>query len=268
MRALLLTGFLAWAGMSVHAQADTSHWQVAGPVGLFTTDELGNLYVLQQHDLDVYDRHGRRKAHNSLNRFGPITAMDASYSLKPMIFSAPLGQLALLDNTLSFQGDPMDLVRLGFPQVTLVCSSVQNRFWFFDDRELALKRVDGRLNEVASTGPLDQLLGFAPRPVYMVEADGRLYLADPEQGVLVFDLFGTYIRTLHVTGVNRMQVRDGQLWFVHNGKLHRYDMLAFHAEEVPWPEAQTAAPVLDARIEQGRLYRLTAEGVSVTPLGP
>lgn len=268
MRVLLLIwmAITAWTGAS--PQADGPQWQVEGGMDLFTTDELGNLYVLRGNDLELHDRRGKRIARNSLNTFGPITGIDAFYSLKPMIFSAPQGQLAVLDNTLSLQSGPTDLVRQGFPQVTLACSSVQNRFWFFDDRELAIKRVDARLNEVANTGRLDQLLNYTPQPTCMVETDGRLYVVDPAHGVMVFDLFGTFVRTLPVTGVERMQVRDDGLWFVDNGKLLRYDIRTFVTEEIPWPTGFDGTPVLDARIEQGRLYLLTAERLLVAPLGP
>lgn len=268
MRILLPIALAIAACTQVQAGPDTARWEINGPIDLFTTDELGNLYILNGNDLNVFDRTGKPSAHNSLNTFGPITGLDAFYSLKPMIFSRPQGRLAVLDNTLSFQGSPLDLSRRGFPQVTLACSSVQSRFWFFDDRGLTIQRVDGRLVEVASTGRLDQLLSFSPQPTYMEEADGRLYVVDPDHGVLLFDLFGTFIRTLNITGPERIQVRNGWLWYVDDGRLYRYDLRAFHAEEVPWPEGQASGVVLDARIEQDRLYRRTAEGlvVDVLPL--
>ncbi|HMN05709.1 MAG TPA: hypothetical protein PKD45_08280 [Flavobacteriales bacterium] len=266
MKPLLLAGLMLTACPAATAQADAAPWKVEGPVDLFTTDELGNLYILRGNDLELYDRQGRRSARNSLNTFGPITGIDAFSSLKPMIFSAAQGQLALLDNTLSLQAPPTDLMRSG--RITLACTSVQSRFWLFDERELSLKRVDGQMNETASTGRLDQLLGFTPQPTYMEEAEGRLYVVDPAHGTMVFDLFGTFIRTLRITGVERVQVRDGSLWYVRQGKLERYDLRAYNSEEVPWPGGNADAPVRDARIEQGRIYRQTNAGVEVEPLGP
>lgn len=266
MRAIL---FLAWSLLfpAMLGAQTPGPWTVAGPVDMFTTDELGNLYVLRGDELGLYDRQGNHKAHNSLNTFGPISGISAFSSLKPLIFSRQQGQLALLDNTLSIQGNPTDLARRGFPQMTLACMGVQNRIWFFDERNLALVRVDGSWGEVANSGRLDQLLSFTPQPVYMEESEGRLYLVDPAQGVLVFDLFGTFIRTMPITGTTRVQVRDGHVWYVREGRLERYDMKAFTSTEVPWPATGGSARVLDARIEQGRLYRLTQEAILVDPIG-
>ncbi|MBZ0207572.1 MAG: hypothetical protein K8H89_14715 [Flavobacteriales bacterium] len=266
MRLLLFALLSISSGSCAWAQTDTAYWTVQGPVDLFTTDELGNLYTVRGNDLDLFDRHGVHLAHNSLNAFGLISRIDAFSSMKPMIFSRNQGQLALLDNTLSIQGNVMDLSRNGYPQVTLVCTGVQGRFWFFDERDLALMRVDGKLNQLANTGRLDQLLSFTPQPTYMEEANDRLYMVDPEHGVLVFDLFGTYVRTLPILGADRIQVREGFLWYVHKGRLERYDLRAFTTEMVPWPQDSATAEVLNARIEHGRLYRQTPEAIRVSPI--
>lgn len=259
----LLCWVLLLAATIAHPQTDTAHWRIPGPVDLFTTDDLGGLYVLRGNDLFLYDRNGGQPARNSFNTFGPISAVSAYASLKPMIFSRDQGQLALLDNTLSIRGNTMNLARSGHPWVELACTGVQDRLWLFNGRDLTLVRVDGMLNVQASSGRLDQVLGFTPQPTYMEEADDRLYLVDPGNGVLVFDLFGTFIRTLPITGAQRVQVRQGAVWHVQQGRLVRYDLRSFGSEVVPWPEGNDSPTVLDARIEHGRLYRLTAEGMLV-----
>ncbi|MBS1940171.1 MAG: hypothetical protein JST38_04775 [Bacteroidetes bacterium] len=267
MKFLTLLLLLAGPWTAAKPQGNNGHWSVDHALDGFTTDELGNLYTLRGNDLDLYSRDGAHLAHNSLNSFGPISRIDAFSSLKPLIFSRAQGQLALLDNTLSLQGAPIYLSRSGFPQVTLACMGVMGRIWFFDDRDLALLRVDDQLQPVANTGRLDQILSFTPQPTYMEEADGRLYLVDPAHGVLVFDLFGTFVRTLPIIGVQRVQVRDGFLWYVQDAALHRYDLRAFTQEPVPWPDGKPTLQVLDARIEHGRLYRLLPDRLVVEPLG-
>ena len=267
---LLLTALLLLSAFApACSQADTTHWSVEGSIDQFTTDEIGNLYLLRGNDLDLYDEHGRHAAHNSYNAFGPISRIDAFSSLKPMIFSRLQGQLALLDNTLSIQGSPIDLPRRGFPQVTMACMGVQGRFWFFDERDMTLSRLDDKLRPLANTGRLDQLLNFAPQPTYMEEQDDRLYMVDPEHGVLVFDLFGTFMRTLPILGVKEIQVREGSIWYVKDSRLERYDMRAFTTDVIPWPATTTTdtLPVLGARMEHGRIYRMLPDRVLVDGIG-
>ncbi|MBK9060930.1 MAG: hypothetical protein IPL81_14060 [Flavobacteriales bacterium] len=90
---------------------------------------------------------------------------------------------------------------------------------------------------------------------------------DPEHGVMVFDLFGSFIRNLPIFGTERIQVRDGFIWYVENGLLNRYDMRAFTTDTVAWPTTTDPLPVLDARIEQGLLYRLLPGRVLVVGIG-
>jgi len=175
--------------------------------------------------------------------------------------------LAVLDNTLAVQGDPVDLNRSGFPQVTLACMSVQNCFWFFDERLMQLTRVDNQLRTLSSTGRLDQLLGSTPRPVMMQEFDSWLYVCDPEQGVLVFDIFGGYAKTIPIIGTGSIEVRDGHILYLKDGVLHSYDLRSFAISmPVTWLTSMKERGLRDARIERGALYALYQDRIVIAPV--
>ncbi|MCB0791012.1 MAG: hypothetical protein H6595_00485 [Flavobacteriales bacterium] len=236
---------------------------IPGRFDRFTTDELGNVYAVHGDELTLFDAAGQERARNSIKTFGAIRTMDAFYSLKPVLFSAEQGQLLMLDNTLSVQGGVIDLSSRGFPQVTLACASVQNAFWLYDQRTPRLVRVDAQLREIASTGPLDQLIGFVPRPEEMVELDNWLYVNCPTEGILVFDLFGTYARTLPVRGADHFEVRKQAVYFVDNGTLQRYDMRSFDTTVLPLPVTLAAEPMRNARLEQDHLYILLEDRITI-----
>lgn len=244
-------------GLGIQAQVRPI---IAGPVDAFTTDEMGNLYVLRGDVLELYDAKGNSWLRNSVKTFGRISHIDAFYSLKPVIFSQEQGQLAVLDNTLSLQGSVLNLPRSGYPQVVLACASVQNGFWFFDQQELALIRVDAQLRKLANTGRLDQLLGITPAPVSIQEFDSRLYVNDPKNGVLVFDLFGTYMKTIPLMDLSSFEVRGEALFFLQNGTPQVYDMRSFAINTIALPLAPTET-ILDLRIERGMVYVRTPEGI-------
>ena len=101
------------------------------------------------------------------------------------------------------------------------------------------------------------MLGLFPHVTFMVEQDSWLYLCDPENGVLVFDLFGGYARTLPVIGASEIQVRDGSIIYVKDGALHVYDPKRFTTDlPITWLVRPDAPRPLAVRIEQGRLYAL------------
>ncbi len=258
----LLAFLLLAQALALCAQEPSQHVVIKGAYDLCTTDELGHVYALKGDELRLYNAAGKMLVHNSLKNFGTITTIDAFSSLKPMIFSAPQGMLALLDNTLAIQGAPIDLNRAGFPQVTLACMSVQNALWFFDERLMQLTRVDAQLRPLATTGRLDQLLGFMARPASMQEFDSWLYVCDPEEGVLVFDLFGGYAKTIPIIGVHTIQVRDGFILYVKDGVLHSYNMMKQEIElPITWLIGNKDAQPIDARIDAGRLFVQYAERI-------
>lgn len=259
MRTLLLL-LLLLARTAAGAQVFDSLRSIPGRFDLFTTDELGNVYALRGDELRVFDVEAKGGLRNSLKTFGRITHIDVFQSLKPLVFARDQGQLAMLDNTLAVQGSVINLPSSGYPQVELACGSVQNCFWFFDPRELALMRVNSKLTVLNSSGRLDQLLGFTPRPTQLQELDNWLYVNDPAHGILVFDLFATYYRTIPIIGADRFEVRGNDLWYMHNDTLHRYDRMSFASEHFPMPGTGT---VRDARIERGHLYLLREDRIDI-----
>ncbi len=260
MRTLLLLLALLAARPGAHAQVFDSVRCIPGRFDLFTTDELGNVYALQGDELQLFNVEGRSWLRNSLKTFGRITHIDVFQSLKPLVFARDQGQLAMLDNTLAVQGSVINLPREGFPQVEMACGSVQNCFWFFDPRQLALMRVNSKLTVLNSSGRLDQLLGFTPKPAQMQELDNWLFVNDPAHGILVFDLFATYYQTLPITGATRFEVRGSDLWYMAGDTLHHYDRRTFDTEHFPMPGT---GAVRDARIERGHLYLLREDRIDI-----
>jgi hypothetical protein len=263
MRTALLLFATLWA-VVLRAQSADSVRTITGRFDLFTTDELGNVYTLRGDELQLFNAEGKSWLRNSMKTFGRITHIDAFQSLKPVVFAQEQGQLAVLDNTLAVQGSVINLPREGYRQVDLACASVQNCFWFFDPRELELVRVNAKLSTLNTSGRLDQLLGFTPHPTQMQELDNWLYVNEPEHGILVFDLFATYYKTIPVRGATRFEVRGNDLWYMEGDTLHRYDRRTFTADHFPMPGEGT---VRDARIERGHLYLLREDRIDIVPAG-
>lgn len=245
------------------AQDDPEGYVIEGRFDAFTTDEMGNVYALAGDELRFFDTKGRSWLRNSTKTFGRIGSIDAFYSLKPMLFAPEQGQIAVLDNTLSLQGSVINLPRNGFPQVVLVCMSVQNSFWFFDQQEMALVRVDNQLRTLANTGRLDQVLGFVVEPTEMMEQDGRLYVNDPKNGILVFDLFGTYMKNIAIMGARSVEARGGFIYYLDASGANWYEMRSFAIGTIP--SDVPADKVRAMRVEGQRVYLLLEDRIVVAP---
>jgi hypothetical protein len=87
-----------------------------------------------------------------------------------------------------------------------------------------------------------------------------LYVNVPGEGILVFDLFGTYARTIPLKDVAGFEVRGNMLHALTPTAHLMYDMRSFAVDTLPLPKER---PVLGLRVERGRTYLLDAQGITV-----
>ncbi len=140
----------------------------------------------------------------------------------------------------------------------LACSSVQNHFWFYDAMKFALIRTDENFKEVSSTGNLAQILGIELNPTSMTEFANRLYLMNPSTGIMVFDIFGTYIKTIPVTGITDFQVFENEIAYLDKNTLIRYNTLLFELKEIELPYICKSA-----QIQKNSLILLTDQKILI-----
>lgn len=209
---------------------------IPGKTDQIYIDQLQNLYTVSGDNIRKYLPDGSLQYEISPKRFGLLTAAEFNDPLRPLLFYRDQGLLQILDNTLSEQGRAIDLFSVFPNQVWLVSQSADNHLWFFTTDNFELIRTDRSLQEVARSGNLLQVLGKVVMPTWMIERNSKLYLADPELGVMVFDIYGTYIKTLPVKGLQRFQIHKEQLVFLQKDQLCIYDPLSFETSCTPLEE--------------------------------
>lgn len=211
------------------------------------TDNLQNLYLINESEIEMYSAEGEPKFKNSQLNLGQITSVDFNYSLKPLVFFGSTNTVLILDNTLSVQGNPVNLSDYGLNWVTAAAKSVDNHYWFFDTQTLELVRTDNTFKKVRSAGNISQLLGFNVQPNFIEEHSSWVYVNDPKTGILVFDIFGTYFKQIPIKDLDNFQVTDSYIVYFKDGKIYHYDLKTFTTTEttLPLPSARDARAVKD-----------------------
>lgn len=250
-------------------QTDTtpiSHQPVAvirQPADFMTTDPLGNLYLLQKDQVTKYNSKGDSLSSQSFNWLGTISTMDAGNGLRLLLFYRDLNQLVVLDNTLSMQGEPVKLEKLGLQFTRLVCQSANNNdLWVYDTDEFRLLRLNKNFGIIRNSGNITQITGHDLDPDYMTEYGNMLYLNDSRYGILVFDMFGTYYKTIPVKSLNYFQLVDNFIYFLQDNKLFRYNMRSFETASIPLP----MKGIRSFRLEKKQLYLLGEKSVEIYTL--
>jgi len=218
--------------------------------GSFTTDNLQDVYVYEGSTLKKFSSTGTLLYTHSDKTYGDISAVDVYDPMKVMLFYKDFPQIVYLDNTLSQNGNTINPADMGYPLTQLACISHDNGLWIYDGQVLQLVRFDVNLNTFQKTGNLNQLLGITVNPVSLTEYNSYLYLNDTVQGILIFDSFGTYYKTLPFTNVKHFEVRGDDLFYMQHHKLHAFHMKTITEDIIAQPDSMAT----QARVEKNLLY--------------
>ena len=250
------------ASFITHAQ-DTSRFEllnsIASEIDFFTTDNQSNIYTVKENILTKYDKTGKLLYKYINKNFGNITFVDASNMLKILVFYRNYLLAVFLDNTLSQNGDPINFEKLNLIQAQLICSSHNNGMWIYDQQNLELVRLDRNLERTQKTGNLAALLGMEMHPDCVMEYDNKVYLNNPGTGILVFDIYGTYYKTIPVRNAKQFQPFGNLVYYNSGNEIRAYDLRTADEVifEIPLAEFKSF------RLEMGVLVLQTEDSVQL-----
>lgn len=193
----------------------------------FAVDHLGNIYLVNESELLKYLSNGQYYNRYSNLKFGSITSVDATNSLRLLLFYKEYQQIVFLDNQLSQNNQPVSLEDMGYEQTELVCQSANNGFWIFNKANNEVLRFDEDLKRLVATGNLKQILQREMNPNFMTEHNGYLFLNCPESGIYVFDMFGTFNKLITLKDLKHFQVSDGVIYYIRQNKVFSYQYKLF-----------------------------------------
>lgn len=221
---------------------------------LLAADPTGNAYVATGNELLMYNRKDTLYRRFSNMQLGLLTSIDASNPMKILLYFRDQGRILFLDNNISEFMQPVYLESYGLEQSTLACSSYDNGFWLYSPTRFALVRFDQYMQQTTEISNIQQLIHAAEiDPVQMQESSNRIYLNDPALGIMIFDVFGGYVRTLPITGIAFFQVVEGKLIYAQEDGLYLYDLVSMETEKWAWPEKKIP---MSAVVTYDKLYLL------------
>lgn len=220
-----------------------------------TTDNLGNIYILDKSSLRKYDADGNILYTYTELSDGLITEIDVSDPLKIIIFYADFGKIKFLDSKLSLKKAPIYLPDLGFSSPSLVAASYENGFWIFDPLSNQLVRFDINLQMAQSSGNISDLTGNEFKPAQIVEYNNMVYANDPRFGIFVFDRYATYLKTIPVKDIKTFQVINDRIFYPEKSVIRALDLKTY--EEVTLQLPDIGEEIIGAAIDNQKISVLT-----------
>jgi len=257
----MIHSLLLFLQLLLPAQSGFAHlWTIPVKGDRLVTDNLGNPIVIGGDALTKFRDNGTLFRLYSNKRLGKISSVDAMNPLKIIVFYKDFSRIVFLDNTLTENGYPIELEKFDLEQAALVCASYDNGIWVFDGVAYSLTRFDQQMQRSVQILNLNQILGYTPQPAFMMEHDNHLYMNVPDKGILQFDIFGTYIRTIPITGLDKFQVLGTTLYFSKTpGMLQAFQLKTLQESQLELP----VSDYTDLRINQDKLYLLRNDSLSV-----
>ena len=194
-------------------------------------DGFGNIYVINNNEIVKYNATGALQKKFSTKRYGKIDFVDAMNPLKVLVYYKDFQQIMFLDNQLTESSNMISIETLGYEQTSLVCSSSNNSFWLYDKQNNELSRFDSELKSLVKTGNLKRILDIDIKPNFMQEHNNYIYLNCPNEGVLVFDIYGTFYKTIPLKKLKEFNVVNGDVFYFENQSLKQYQAQTFNTIE-------------------------------------
>lgn len=223
-------------------------------------DRLGDVYVVKGDQISKIKSNGQYYRTYSNKNLGRITTIDAGNPLKTIVFYKDFSRVVFLDNTLTDNGEPLKLEEMNRELASVVCWSYDNGIWIYDPLNFSLTRLNQQLKVSNEILNLNQILGFALQPSWMLEYGNHVYMSVPDRGILQFDNFGTYMKTIPLKGVKKFAVNGNSLFFVQDDKpLSVFDLKSLQTEEVALPKGEFK----DFAVDKNKLIVLSGDSVEV-----
>lgn len=217
--------------------------------GFVAVDNFSNFYTTENNRLSKFSPDGKFLYPYEELRYGKIGMVDVNNPLKILVYYPDFSTVITLDRFLS-PLNTYNFFELGYQNITAVGSSIDGRIWFYDNLEFKLKKIDENGKVYRESQPLNVVLEETPTPNFLCERDGKVYMNDPQIGILVFDIFGSYAKTIPLKGLNKFQVLQEQIVYFDNYRLSSYNPTTFENKSIALPDTNE---IVQAVLEKDRL---------------
>lgn len=213
----------------------------------FTVDQLGFLYLIQNTEIKKIDFNQNKERSYGNSIAGKITDVDVSDPFRTLVFYRDFNKILFLDKNLSEITSPIVLDDLGYYNVISVCQSVNGGFWIFDQSLSSIIYIDKNLNTIKKSTRLSDLIGqnMDQKQVFMLEKNDYIYLGVSGEGILLFDSYGTYLKTFPLLNTGKFQVNNGIISYSKDGKLYFYNTKSFNEEKRTLPLQNTKQVMIE-----------------------
>ncbi len=213
MKKIIFTIFIATISCIAYANDSTINLTLIknykGNYKNFETDNFGNYYLVTNTNqiIKLNNTFDSVASFSNIKSLGNISSIDVSNPLKILVFYKGFSTIVVLDRFLSVI-NTINLQKLNMFDVSVVTSSYDNNIWLFDEIENKIKKIDNDGKVIAETVDFRLLFDYDKSftSQFVKDFEGKLYIYSKQNGLFVFDYYGSFIRRHSVTSLSNAQL--------------------------------------------------------------
>lgn len=224
---------------------------------ILAVDNFSNFYAAGDNKLFKFSPDGKFLYPYEEFKYGKIGMIDVNNPLKSLVFFPDFMTVVTLDKFLS----PLttyNFFDLGYQNVSAVASSTDGNLWFYDNITFKLKKINETGKIFLESQPLNLITDETPNPNFITERENKVYVNDPAIGIMVFDIFGSYSKTIPLKGLNKFQVLQDQVIFFDDAHMNAYNQTSLDFKSLALPDS---ADIMMAAMEKNRIAILKTDRI-------
>ncbi len=226
------------------------------------TDKLQQLYVITiDNEVIKYSPEGKELFRFSNNTLGDLTHIDITNPFSVLLYYPDFMTVYTLDRTLNKTGE-FSLFDLNLTDVETVGMSNDNNVWLYDLVFYKIKKIN-RNGEVLRESIINLSNEFESplQPNFILEKENWLYVNDPNLGILVFDIYAQYQKTIDIKKLTYFQIIDNQLIYKEKEQLKAFNLKSLSTKIIDLPGGVSIENQI--AIQKSKLFVRKKNGVEV-----
>lgn len=227
-----------------------------------TTDDFGNIYLTNSNKNLLKFSSTLDSLYTFESKSLEVDLVAPQHALKILVVDKNLNNALFLDKTLSPTTEEIALNDLELSIVEAIGMSRDNNVWMYDTDAQELKKFNTQFQEISTSGNITNIVGNTWYPYALKEKGDKVYVADSTKGIMEFDFYGSYLRTLPFKIANNFNVVANNLLYITNDTLVIQDMLLPDQKKIPLP----IKDIIDFDYSKQHILLLTREKLHIYQL--
>ena len=150
---------------------------------------------------------------------------------------------------------------MGVANASALAMSDSGEMWIYDNSVNKMLRfaIDANGFKLANTSP--PLSMPTLQATQMLVRGNMVYLNAPTKGIVVFDQFGKYIKTLDIKNATDLQIIENQLFYKQANKYFRFNLQTLVNAQINLPEGVSGDRYM--QMQKGRFYAQRSTSIDV-----